>query len=174
MAIPGSGAVSIGTIRTELQNTGKNNFSLRFAGRPSATFNPDYTPINQNSSSKPNDSSPYSISEWRNYDHSAFGNCSGTSFTTPDISTFYTYYKIRLTGASSYTTSISVVCNSAPNANSTVYTLFYTSYPFTNVGQLTGTAVLTFTQTSAGTSTQTYTMTSSQVDFHVVCYVIQN
>lgn len=85
MAIPGSGQVSIGNIRTELQNGGTNNFSLKLAGRPTTgvpgTFqNPVYTPVNLSSANIPNNTAPYSVSEWRRYNHSENLACTGYSF----------------------------------------------------------------------------------------------
>lgn len=82
MAIPSSGRVSIGDLRTELQNTGTNNFSLKSAGRPTTgapgtAQDPVYTPVNQSSSIIPNNSVPYSISEWRGYNHSENDPCIG-------------------------------------------------------------------------------------------------
>lgn len=92
MAIPISGKVSIGDIRTELQNTGTSNFQLSKAGRPTTGVpgtlqNPVYTPVNQSSSNIPNNSSPYSVSEWRRYNHSENLPC----YSTSEI---YLYYAV--------------------------------------------------------------------------------
>lgn len=85
MAIPISGSFSIGSLRTELQNTGLATFSLREAGRPTTgapgTFqNPRYTPVNQSSSYTPNNTSPFQMSEWRGYSHTENSGCKGESY----------------------------------------------------------------------------------------------
>lgn len=77
MALNENGKLSIGDIRSELQNTGNNNFSLKKAGVPTTTQNPQYTPLNLSSSNLPQDSAPYSLSEWRKYNHSENLPCLG-------------------------------------------------------------------------------------------------
>jgi hypothetical protein len=174
MAIPGSGKVSIGDIRTELQNGGTNNFSLKKAGRPTTngllgTDPPQYTPVNQNSPVIPNNSQPYNLSEWRGYDHSQHGICSATSFTSPSVEGIYIYYKVRLTGTTPrFTSNISVQGSGMSN---NYYANFYTSYPFTNTGEITGTPVLQFILSNDVQQVQTFTVSSfSDVYFHVVLY----
>lgn len=136
MAIPGSGKVSIGDIRTELQNS-IPDFSLENAGRPETgapgTFMTAlYVPINQSSTSKPDDVSPYAISEWRNYNHSENKPCSSSSFTTPTLGPFYTYYRVDISGTAQYESVITVTGNGTA-AN---YALIYTSYPFDENGDI--------------------------------------
>ncbi len=85
MAIPSTGKVSIGDIRTELQNTGSDSFSLKLSGRPTTgapgTFqSPVYTPLNLSSTRVPNSFSPYAVSEWREYNHSENLACSEEDF----------------------------------------------------------------------------------------------
>lgn len=138
MSIPSSGQVSMGDIRTELSNTGTSDFSLQKAGRPTTgvpgTFqNPVYTPINQSSTTKPNDAAPYAISEWRSYNHSENLPCSGTSFTTPSLGKFYTYYRVNITGTIQHVSNITVSGNSINNH----WCYIYLTYPFNNVGQIT-------------------------------------
>jgi hypothetical protein len=62
MALPSSGPISLGDIRTELGSL-LNNFSLEGAE------NGDYGAINQNSADKPTGSAPYAVSEWYGYNH---------------------------------------------------------------------------------------------------------
>ena len=64
MALPSSGPISLGDIRTELGSL-LNNFSLEGAE------NGDYGAINQNSADKPNGIAPYAVSEWYGYNHTA-------------------------------------------------------------------------------------------------------
>jgi len=85
MAIPISGKVSIGDIRTELRNGGKTNFELSKAGRPTTGVpntgqNPLYTPVNQSSSYIPDNSDPRNITEWRGYSHTENLSCDGEYF----------------------------------------------------------------------------------------------
>lgn len=137
MAIPGSGKVSIGDIRTELQNGGTNNFSLKKAGRPTTgvpgTFeNPVYTPVNQSSSVKPNNSQPYSISEWRNYNHTENLACSSSSYISPPLGIFYTYYRFQISGGVNDRSNIFIQGSGTSNH----WCYIYLSYPFNNVGQV--------------------------------------
>lgn len=176
MSITMSGTVSIGAIREELLNIGTKTFSLKNAGRPTTHNLPgsgigDYVPVNQNSPVIPNSSSPYQISEWKGYNHSQHGTCSGSSFTTPDIQRFYTYHKIKLTGSAGFETVISVQCNSAPETR--LATAIYVHYPFTNVGGLTSNGpIYTFQHTSATTLTYTFTMSTDSTMLHVVSYEV--
>jgi hypothetical protein len=170
MAIPGSGKVSIGDIRTELQNTGSDSFSLKLAGRPitgsPGTFiPPQYVPINQSSTSKPNNVSPYAISEWRNYDHTENLPCPA-NFTSPNLGLFYTYYRLQITGQTSYQSIISVTGNSTFNHN----IFIYTSYPFDSIGQLVISPweIGYFTSTETKTFTRTM-LTTSEVLHIVIC-----
>lgn len=176
MAIPSSGKVSIGDIRTELQNGGTDNFSLKKAGRPTTngllgSDPPQYTPVNQNSSTIPNNSQPYNISEWRGYDHSQYGLCSSTSFTSPNIDNIYVYYKIRLTGTvPGFTSDINV---QGSDLSTNYYANFYTSYPFNNVGELTGTPILQFILPNDTQQVQSFTVSSySDIYFHIVLFRI--
>lgn len=163
-------------IRTHLCNTGTTaNYSLKQAGRPTHNISigtPIYVPINQNSYSVPNNVAPYAISEWRGYTHSASGTCSTSTFTTIDIDLqTYTYYKIKLTGGQGYTSSISVQAPSS-SATETYFAAFYTAYPFTTTGGLTGTPwyIYGFTNDTS-TKIQVYTMSSAaDVFFHIVLY----
>lgn len=173
MSIPLTGTVSLSMIRAHLSNTGTNNFSLKKAGRPTTnglggSAAPEYVPVNQNSYMLPNNSAPYAISEWRGYTHSGSGTCSGTSFTSPSIEGAYIYYKVKLTGQESFTSSISV---SGSGLSTNYYANFYTSYPFTSTGTITGTPVLSYILGSDTTQIQIFTMSSSaDVFFHIVLH----
>ncbi len=177
--IPLTGPVSFSTIRSHLLNSGTTVFGLSGAGRPNwqgsqpysgPGESAQYVPKNRSSYTFPDDALPFSVSEWRGYTHSQHGTCSATSFTTRDIAKDYTYYKVKLTGGDSFTSSISVQANSAPNTN--VRTNIYTSYPFLSTGALTtNSPVLSFDLTSASTQRQVFTMSSgADVFFHVVSW----
>lgn len=65
MALPLSGTISMNDIRVELGVPSQSPFSL------SAASVGAYATINICSASRPNSTSPYSISEWYGYNHSA-------------------------------------------------------------------------------------------------------
>jgi hypothetical protein len=178
--IPLTGPISWSTLRSTLVNTGTAPFGLSGAGRPTWTTSqpyspgtPLYVPKNRSSSSLPDDASPFSISEWRGYDHEQSKDCTATSFTTRNISRDYTYYKARLTGADGYTSSISIQSNSAPNSN--VAVKIYTTYPFSNTGALTNsTPALSYDLNGAQTQTLVFTMSNfSDVYLHLVAWEYQ-
>jgi hypothetical protein len=175
--IPLTGPIAWSTLRSHLQNTGTAPFGLSGAGRPSWTTSqpyspgtPQYVPKNRSSYTFPDDQAPFAISEWRGYTHSQHGTCSATSFTTRDIDKDFTYYKIKLTGAVGYTSSISVQANSTPGTIVTVH--LYTSYPFSNTGALTSsTPALVYNLSAAETVKQVFTMSNfSDVLFHLVAW----
>lgn len=177
-----SGTISLSMLRSHLQNTGTTAFGLSGAGMPKWNSSPgpyvgsgeypQYVPKNRSSSLFPNDNSPFAISEWRGYSHSQHGTCSATSFTTRGIGKDFTYYKIKLTGADGYTSSVTVQCNEAPSTN--IRCNFYTAYPFSNVGALTTSAsvlALSFDLDADETIKKVFTMSSaSDVFFHVVAW----
>jgi hypothetical protein len=141
MPIPSSPSeVSLGQLRVELVNTETNDFALKRVGRPTtsgfagATDPPKFTPVNQNSPVIPNDSPEYALSEWWDYDHSAYGFCSITKFTTPTIGKFFTYYKIQVTGDEGTKVRVRVEPIGAPNSVS--YVNVYLVYPFEDDGSL--------------------------------------
>lgn len=144
MAIPSSGKVSIGDIRNELRNQAISEFSLKLAGRPTTgafgTFqDPIYVPINQSSTAKPNNLAPYSINEWRSYNHTENMPCN-TTFTTPTLGPFFTYYRVNISGQPGYEATIAITGNSAANRGARVYT----EYPFNTIGELVGTPFASF------------------------------
>jgi hypothetical protein len=84
MAVPSSGTLVMGKIYQEVDGSGYSSASdpgeiATLAGLVGGS--PDS--LNQNSTSKPNTSTPHSMSEWYGYDHSATGFTWGTPGTTP-------------------------------------------------------------------------------------------
>ena len=65
MTLPSSGQISFSDVNTELGRGSTDEMSLANAETGV------YAPINQNSPSRPNGSSPYSMSEWYGYNHNA-------------------------------------------------------------------------------------------------------
>lgn len=174
MAIPGSGKVSIGDLRIELANESTNNFQLSKAGRPTTgvpgTFQPPvYVPINQSSTSKPDNTSPFQISEWRGYNHSENLPCAA-NFTTPSLGSFYTYYRVQITGQPSYQSTIAVTGNSTSNHACFIYI----TYPFNNLGQINVSAWTYSLFTSATTKYFTKTMLSTSETLYFVFYLDMN
>lgn len=169
MAIPASGPVSMSMIRTELENTGTSNFSLQYAGyTQEISRTSGYTPLNQNSSTKPNTTSPFQISEWYSYNHTQNGTCSGTAFTTPTILGRYIYYRVNVTGGLGAESTISVTSSGYASGQSLRCNI-YSTYPFTAAGILTGTPLSSLTFTSNTTQTYFHTLTAaSQVLYFVV------
>jgi hypothetical protein len=169
MALPASGPISMSMVRTELENTGTtSNVGLSQLGSITVVREAGFVPINQNSTSKPNLTSPYQISEWYSYNHTQNGTCSGTSFTTPTIGGAYIYYRINVTGGAGNSTNISVNSSGYAGGQSLRCNI-YSTYPFTNTGALTGTPLSALTFTSNTSQTYTYTLsTSSQVLYFVI------
>jgi len=84
MAVPTSGTLVMGKIYQEVDGSGYSSASdpgeiTSLAALVGGV--PDV--LNQNSTSKPNTSTPHSMSEWYGYDHSATGFTWGTPGTTP-------------------------------------------------------------------------------------------
>lgn len=84
MAVPSSGTLVMGKIYQEVDGSGYSSASdpgeiTSLAALVGGV--PDV--LNQNSTSKPNTSTPHSMSEWYGYDHSATGFTWGTPGTTP-------------------------------------------------------------------------------------------
>lgn len=180
MALPASGQLSVGDIRTELVNTGTNSFSLAKAGQQyTAVYNSGYVPLNQSSTSKPDNSTSFNVSEWYSYNHSQNKACSASSFggsTTTNGLNQYKYWRVNVTGCSGGTSVITVnYTNGAGNCflPCSTYVYIYTSYPFTNTGTLTGSPVYTFSLSKcAGTGTYTYNYTTSSASdiLYIVVY----
>jgi hypothetical protein len=170
MSIPASGTVGISTIRSELDNGGTAPFSLAKAGMPTggnASRGDGYTPVNQNSSSIPNTSSPYGVNEWYSYNHTQNGSC-GTTYTTISVLGQYLYYRINVTGISGAPSDVSVTMNSY--SADTYLVRIYDFYPFSTSGGLSASPLTTLTYTSNGTQTYTYTMASTSDILYIVCW----
>jgi hypothetical protein len=165
MSLPSSGQITISGIRTELENTGTvNNFRLGNAGSGSN----EYVPINRNSTNKPNLVSPHAMSEWYGYNHTQNGLCSvSTNYVTPSLSSNYVYYRINVTGNTGGISSITISSTSLLPAEE-IYFRIYTTYPFTNTGSLTGSALYTTTITTPTTISYNYTASSSSDILYIV------
>lgn len=178
MAIPAPfGEVSLGSLRIELVNDATDDFALRLSGRPvtsglaGATTPPRFTPVNQSSDYKPDNSAEFAISEWYRYDHSAFDPCSPSSFRTPNVGKFFTYYKISVTGSSDAVSDI--VLSSVSTPDTYVYLLVYDDYPFEIDGSLKwGPADLTlYTLGSVFSVSAKYRKKTNDTEYlHLVCF----
>jgi hypothetical protein len=167
MALPSSGTISASAIRTELQNTGKtNDFRLSYYGAPYALArDAGYVPVNQSSPSKPNttgfnNSIPRPMSAWYSYNHVAELTCP-IGFQSPDVSGGnYIYYRVNVSGVAGTYTFINLNL-----INPDIYTYevrIYDTYPFTNLGAVTGTPI------SIGTGTFLYQLPASSNTLHFV------
>ena len=171
MALPASGPISMSMIRTELQNGGKTtDLSLTFLGSMSgsgANRTSGYTPINQSSLTKPSSLLPASIGEWYSYDHSTNKACGNPLNLT--LGAFYTYVRYEVTGivGSTSTTQMTMPTNPGNTIKCHIYT---GSYPFTNLGTLTGTPVFNGTFTSAGSQFYSFNLASTSTILHVVAW----
>jgi hypothetical protein len=185
--LPTSGQISISSsvyaastqVSFETTQSGKAyNFSLARLSRGdyngTGDFTNGYAGINQNSTSKPDRTSQYSLSEFFSYNHTQNGSCSGTSFTDV-LSDFCdsrrSYHRINATGAVGDTVIITVNCSAqGPAGEYAIYNI-YTSYPFNTYGALTGTPVYSgLTLVSTITNTHEYILTATSQVFHIVCY----
>jgi hypothetical protein len=131
MALPSSGQISISSsafsdstqVSSETIQKGKAfDYSLaRLSRGNSDRFYGDslikgYTGINQNSTTKPDRTAQYSLSEFYSYNHTENGSCSGTSFG--DVITSLTsddrrsYHRISVSGTVGSIVVITVVCPS--------------------------------------------------------------
>jgi hypothetical protein len=171
MALPASGPISMSMIRTELQNGGKTtDLSLTFLGSMSgsgANRTSGYTPINQSSLTKPSSLLPASIGEWYSYDHVTNKACGNPLNLT--LGAFYTYVRYEVTGIVGSTSTTQM--NMPTNPGNTIKCHIYTgSYPFTNLGTLTGTPVFNGTFTSAGSQFYSFNLASTSTILHVVAW----
>jgi hypothetical protein len=171
MPLPASGTISIGDIRTELLNSGTSNYRLSYAGQYNGSIKTSgYVPINRASTSKPNDSAAYAISEWYSYNHSSSKACSGTGFTVGGINQQYIYYKLSITGAGAgciatidftWTSSGSFLyCNQ--------YVDLYSSYPFSNTGTIVPSPIYS---NNGVTGSYNYTLTSTTDYLYLVVWL---
>jgi len=171
MALPASGPISMSMIRTELQNGGKtSDLSLTFLGSMSgsgANRTSGYTPINQSSLTKPSSLLPASISEWYSYDHVTNKACGNP--LNLNLGAYYSYVRYEVTGivGSTSTTQMTMPTNPGNTIKCHIYT---GSYPFTNLGTLTGTPVFNGTFTSAGSQFYSFNLASTSTILHVVAW----
>ena len=171
MALPASGPISMSMIRTELQNGGKtSDLRLSFLGSMSgsgANRTSGYTPINQSSLTKPSSLLPASIGEWYSYDHSTNKACGNPLNLT--LGAYYTYVRYEVTGVvgSTSTTQMTMPTNPGNTIKCHIYT---GSYPFTNLGTLTGTPVFNGTFTNSGSQFYSFALASTSTILHVVAW----
>jgi hypothetical protein len=187
MSLVSSGQISISSsiyaastqISYETSQSGKSyNYSLARLSRGDYNGTGDYTNgysgINQNSTSKPDRTSQYSLSEFYSYNHTQNGACSGTSFT--DVLSDYcdsrrSYHRIEATGPVSSIVNITVACAAQGGGGEYAIYNIYTEYPFDTYGALTGTPIYSgFNTVSTVTYTHAYTLAGTSQVFHIVCY----
>ena len=116
MALPSSGQISYGDIRTETLTTGRDSYSIARAAWTSGSYTLlQYPAINMSSPSRPNINRPADVSEWYSYDHTyaiaaptTVNNLGGRSPNTPysdmyvvDLGTTSGQVDITITVASS-------------------------------------------------------------------------
>jgi hypothetical protein len=126
-----------------------------------------YTPINQSSLTKPSSLLPASIGEWYSYDHVTNKACGNPLNLT--LGAYYTYVRYEVTGpvGSTSTTQMTMPTNPGNTIKCHIYT---GSYPFTNLGTLTGTPVFNGTFTSAGSQFYSFNLASTSTILHVVAW----
>jgi hypothetical protein len=196
MALPSSGQISISSsafsadtqISSETVQKGKAiDYSLsrlckgnsdRFYG---ASLIQGYAGINQNSSTKPDRTAQYSLSEFYNYNHTQNGSCSGTSFG--DALSSYnddrrSYNRISVSGNVGDIVNITVVCpgpsGQFPFGLYTVaYYNIYNIYPFDTFGALVATPLFSG-YTSNSTNTHSYVLLTTSDVLHIVSYSAVN
>lgn len=187
MALPSSGQISISSsisaastqISFETTQSGKAiDYSLARLSRGDFDSKFDlisgYAGINQNSTTKPDRTSQYSLSEFLSYNHTQNGSCSGTSFGDA-LSSLYddrrSYNRISVSGTVGSVVTITVVCPSAlgPAPLTYGYYYIYNTYPFDTFGSLTGTSLFSG-YTSNTTNTHYYTLVGTSDVLHIVTY----
>lgn len=170
MSLPSSSTISIGDIRTELQNTGTSSYRLSYSGQQNgATKTSGYVPLNVASTSKPNNSAPFAISEWYSYNHSSAQTCSGTGYSQGGYNQQYVYRKWAITSAGAGCTATlnftwtpsgsGLYCNQ--------YVDVYSTYPFSNTGSVTASPIYS---NNGATGSYNYTCTSTTDYLHVVTW----
>jgi hypothetical protein len=158
-------------VRTELQNDGKTtDLRLSFLGSMSgsgANRTSGYVPLNQSSLTQPSELYPASLSEWYSYNHTTNKACGNP--LNPLVGAYYTYVRYEITGpvGSTSTTQMTMPTNPGNTIKCHIYT---GSYPFTNLGTLTGTPVFNGTFTSAGSQFYSFSLTASSTTLHIVAW----
>jgi hypothetical protein len=163
-------------LRTELQNDGKtSNFELSKVGcllGSDVNTGSGYVPVNRSASTKPTDDVvPSQISEWYSYNHSANQNCPTGDIDTPTLLGSYLYYRVNVTGGAGNVSAITI--NSPDNAVpylSNMKFQIYASYPFTNLGALTGYPIFDGTFTNTTSQTYNHTLSSTSEVLYLVMW----
>ena len=174
MALPSSGEISAGSIRTEFTQSARAPYSFSFQMDPTFTAgsNDGYTPVNQKSTSIPSPTNPDNMSEWYSYNHSENWPCGGSGGlggpVSMDVSSCRRkFFQVSLTGGVNYTIDISVY----GDENNSIYSYrIYDVYPFTTTGAFIGTSPVFSGTMITSTTTHTYTMTSNSVVIYSVVY----
>lgn len=171
MPLPASGQVSIGDIRTELQNGGTSSYRLSYAGQQNgAVKTSGYVPLNKSSSSKPNTSSPFAVSEWFSYNHTSSQTCSGTGFSMNGYNQQFIYYRIAINsyGAGCVATLNFTWTSSGSLLYCNQYIDVYSTYPFSNTGTIVPSAIYSNNGT---TGSYNYTCTGTTDYLHFVSWL---
>lgn len=190
MAIPSSGQVSISSsvhssstqVSFETSQSGKAfNYSLSrlSRGNSNGSFNliSGYSGINQNSTTKPDRTAQYSLSEFYSYNHTQNGSCSGTSFGDALSSLSddrRSYNRISVSGTVGDIVVITVVCPTRGGSEpfgpfGYAYYRIYNIYPFDTFGALVS-GFLFSGYTSNTTNTHNYTLVGTSDVLHIVTY----
>lgn len=170
MALPASGQISVSQIRTEFQQTGRNNYSFSEQMLTGYAFgtNDGYTPINIASPNQPSSTNPDSISEWYSYNHTASNSCDGFYNLYPGQFPCTRVYRIiNISG----TAGLKSLIQASANINNSTYVYrIYDVYPFTNTGAFVATSPI-FSGTASTTQiTHIYTSPSTSVNLHFVAF----
>lgn len=171
MPLPSSGTLSMGDIRAELLNSGTSSFSLGYSGQQgNAVKTSGYVPINRASTSKPNSTSPYAVSEWYSYNHSSSKSCSGTGFTAGGYNQQYIYYKLAITsaGAGCVATLDFTWTSSGSFLYCDQYIDLYSTYPFNNTGTVIESPIYS---DNGATGSYNYTCTSTTDYLYLVAWL---
>ena len=190
MAIPSSGQVSISSsvhststqVSFETSQSGKAfEYSLsRLArGNSNGRFGliSGYSGINQNSTTKPDRTAQYSLSEFYSYNHTQNGSCSGTSFGDALSSLSddrRSYNRISVSGTVGDIVVITVVCPTRSGSEpfgpfGYGYYRIYNKYPFDTFGALVSDFLFSG-YTSNTTNTHNYTLVGTSDVIHIVTY----
>jgi hypothetical protein len=187
MALPSSGQISISSsvhssstqVSFETSQSGKAfEYSLSRLARGNFDSKFDlisgYSGINQNSTTKPDRTAQYSLSEFYSYNHTQNGSCSGTSFGDALSSLSddrRSYNRISVSGTVGDIVVITVVCPAASGPPPLTYGYYriYNKYPFDTFGALVS-GFLFSGYTSDTTNAHNYTLVGTSDVLHIVTY----
>jgi hypothetical protein len=190
MALPSSGQISISSsayaastqISFETTQSGKAfNYSLSRLSKGNfdskSNLLSGYAGINQNSTTKPDRTAQYSLSEFYSYNHTQNGSCSGTSFGDALSSLSddrRSYNRISVSGNVGDVVVITVVCPTRSGSEpfgpfGYGYYRIYNIYPFNTFGELLS-GFLFSGYTSNTTNTHSYTLVGTSDVLHIVTY----